>query len=107
MFAWCVAANFAMNAWGLDTLIRVAKGVIKKAAEERADPADQDWYARQDARIEEAEQGAATLAGEPLRGQRAHIAALKRGANARAGWSETGSKKRHRHQSQESLGDDA
>jgi hypothetical protein len=74
----CVAANFAMNAWGLDTLIRVAKGVIKKAAEERADSVDQDWYARQDARIEEAGQSAATLAGEPLRRQRAHIAALKR-----------------------------
>jgi hypothetical protein len=74
----CVAANFAMNAWGLDTLIRVARGVIKKAASERADPADHDWYARQDARIAEAEQGAATLAGEPLRRQRAHIAALKR-----------------------------
>jgi hypothetical protein len=26
----CVAANFAMNAWGLDTLISVAKGVIKR-----------------------------------------------------------------------------
>jgi hypothetical protein len=69
----CVAANFAMNAWGWTLSF-----VIKKAAEERADPADQDWYARQDARIEEAEQGAATLAGEPLRRQRAHIAALKR-----------------------------
>ncbi len=74
----CVAANFAMNAWGLDTLIRVARGVIKKAASERADLADQGWYARQDARIEEAEKGAGILAGEPLRQQRAHIAALKR-----------------------------
>ena len=74
----CVAANFAMNAWGLDTLIRVAGGVIKKAASERADLADHGWYARQDARIEEAEKGAAILAGEPLRRQRAHIAALKR-----------------------------
>ena len=52
--------------------------MIKKAASERADPADRDWYARQDARIEEAEQDAATLTGEPLRRQRAHIAALKR-----------------------------
>ncbi|MBV8140175.1 MAG: hypothetical protein JO121_31735, partial [Deltaproteobacteria bacterium] len=59
----CGAANFAMNAWGLDTLIRVARGVIKKAANERADPADHEWYARQDARIEEAEQVASTLAG--------------------------------------------
>lgn len=74
----CVAANFAMNAWGLDTLIRVATGVIKRAASERADPADHDWYASQDPRIEEAEQGAATLVGEPLRRQRARIAALKR-----------------------------
>jgi hypothetical protein len=74
----CVAANFAMNAWGLDTLIRVARGVIKKAASETADPADHDWYARQEARIEEAERVAAALAGEPLRRQRAHIAALKR-----------------------------
>jgi hypothetical protein len=74
----CVVANFAMNAWGLDTLIRVARGVIKQAADETADPADDGWYARQQARIEEAERVAATLAGEPLRRQRAHIAALKR-----------------------------
>jgi hypothetical protein len=74
----CVAANFAMNAWGLDTLISVAKGVIKKAAGENADPGDREWYARQDTRIHEAEQIAASLTGEHLRQQRARIAALKR-----------------------------
>jgi hypothetical protein len=74
----CVAANFAMNAWGLDTLIQVAQGVIKKAAGECADPGDRGWYARQDARILEAEQMAASLTDEPFRRQRARIAALKR-----------------------------
>lgn len=74
----CVAANFAMNAWGLDTLIQVARGVIKKAAGENADPEDYAWYARQDARIREAEQVAESLSGESLRRQRARIAALKR-----------------------------
>lgn len=49
----CVAANFAMNAWGLDTLIQVARGVVEQAAGEVADPADTAWYARQDARIQE------------------------------------------------------
>ena len=74
----CVAANFAMNAWGLDTLIQVAHGVIKTAAGESADPEDRGWYARQDARILEAEQMAASLQGELFRRQRARIAALKR-----------------------------
>lgn len=74
----CVAANFAMNAWGLDTLIQVAQGVIKTAAGESADPGDRGWYARQDARILEAEQMAASLSGELFRRQRARIAALKR-----------------------------
>jgi hypothetical protein len=74
----CVAANFAMNAWGLDTLIQVARGVIKKAAGENADPDDRVWYARQDARIHEAEQFAKSLSGESLRRQLGRVAALKR-----------------------------
>jgi hypothetical protein len=74
----CVAANFAMNAWGLNTLIQVAQGVIKTAAGQSADPGDRGWYARQDARILEAEQMAASLSGELFRRQRARIAALKR-----------------------------
>jgi hypothetical protein len=52
--------------------------VIKAAAGESADPGDRGWYARQDARILEAEQTAASLTDEPFRRQRARIAALKR-----------------------------
>jgi hypothetical protein len=67
-----------MNAWGLDTLIQVANGVIKKAAGENADPGDRGWYARQDARIQEAQRIASGLTGELLRRQLARISALKR-----------------------------
>ena len=71
-------ANFAMNAWGLDTLVKLAKGISEKAEAEAADIGDHRWYTRQDARIREAERITQSLTGEPLRRQRARAAALKR-----------------------------
>jgi hypothetical protein len=71
-------ANFAMNAWGLDPVVHLARAMALKYAEEAENPADRAWLARQDARIAEAEREAAQLVGEARKQARRHIAALKR-----------------------------
>jgi hypothetical protein len=71
-------ANFAMNAWGLEPVRDLARAMARKQAEEAGDPGDQAWLARQDAKIAEAEQEAAQLAGEAQKHARRRIAALKR-----------------------------
>jgi hypothetical protein len=68
----------AMNAWGLETLVKLAKGVSEKDTAGASDSGDRQWYARQDARIREAQRIAASLKDEALQRQRARIAALKR-----------------------------
>jgi len=74
----CAVANFAMNTFGSDSLLKLAHAISEKAKTEQADSGDREWYARQDARIREAEQVAKSLTGDLLRRQRARIAALKR-----------------------------
>lgn len=74
----CVIANFAMNAWGQEPLRELAAAIVAKEQAERRDSADRDWYARQDARIGEAEHRLATLTGVERARQKARIAALKR-----------------------------
>jgi hypothetical protein len=71
-------ANFAMNAWGLEPVLDLARAMAQKHAEEVRDPSDQAWLARQNARIAEAEREAAQLAGEAQKRARWPIAALKR-----------------------------
>ena len=71
-------ANFAMNAWGRDPVLDLARAMAKKYAEELEDPADQAWLARQDAKIAEAERQAALLTGEAQKQVQRRIAALKR-----------------------------
>jgi hypothetical protein len=56
--------NFAMNAWGVEPVIHLARAIALKYAEEVEDPADRAWLARQDARIAEAERETAKLVGE-------------------------------------------
>jgi hypothetical protein len=51
----CAVANFAMNAWGLEPVLHMARAMAKKHAEETGDPGDRLWRARQDAKIAEAE----------------------------------------------------
>jgi hypothetical protein len=72
----CVAANFAMNQWGLGTLLRVAHGVVAREQEEV--DGERAWYIRQRAKLQEAEQLALSMTGEALAGQRHRIAGLKR-----------------------------
>ena len=60
----CAVANFAMNAWGLEPVLDMARAMAKKHAEEIGDPGDRLWLARQDAKIAEAERQAAHLTGE-------------------------------------------
>jgi hypothetical protein len=72
----CVAANFAMNQWGLSTLLRVAHGVVVREQEE-AD-GERAWYRRQREKLQDAEQLAISMTGETLAGQRHRIAGLKR-----------------------------
>jgi hypothetical protein len=50
--------------------------MARKHAEEAADPTDQAWLARQNARIDAAEREAADFAGEPRMRARRRIAAL-------------------------------
>jgi hypothetical protein len=71
-------ANFAMNAWGREPLLDLARAMAQKYAEETADPADQAWLARQDARIAAAEREAAHITGEAQKQMRRRIAALRR-----------------------------
>jgi hypothetical protein len=71
-------ANFAMNAWGLEPVLDLARAMALKHAEEVSDPSDQAWLARQNARIAEAEREAAQLMGEAQKRARWRIAALKR-----------------------------
>jgi hypothetical protein len=71
-------ANFAMNAWGLEPVLDLARAMALKYAEEAKYPADRAWLARQDARIAEAERETAQLVGEVQKQARRHIAALKR-----------------------------
>jgi hypothetical protein len=71
-------ANFAMNAWGLEPVLAMARAMAGKYAEEVADADDRSWLARQDARIIEAERQAAALGGNALAQARRRIAALKR-----------------------------
>jgi hypothetical protein len=69
---------------GLDVLAEIAEGVIetrrKRAADEPTSlrPADQEWIADQQRKIDAAEQVAVGLPGGKLRKQRHRIAALKR-----------------------------
>jgi hypothetical protein len=72
----CVAANFAMNQWGLDTLLRVAHGVVAREQEE-AD-GERAWYRRQREKLQEAEQLKLAMTGEALANQKHRIAGLKR-----------------------------
>jgi hypothetical protein len=72
----CVAANFAMNEWGLDVLRRVAHGVVQKEKDEAN--GDAQWYCRQRAKLHHAEQASILMEGEALVAQRRRIAALKR-----------------------------
>jgi hypothetical protein len=72
----CVAANFAMNQWGLSTLIRVAQGVVAREQEE-AD-GERAWYRRQEEKLRLAKQLALPMTGEALAGQRHRIAGLNR-----------------------------
>lgn len=71
-------ANFAMNAWGREPVLDLARAMAQKYAEEASDPTDQAWLARQDAKIAEAEREAAHVTGETQRQARRRIAALKR-----------------------------
>ena len=70
--------NFAMNAWGPEPVLHMARAMAKKYAQEFGDPDDRLWLTRQDAKIAEAERQAANLTGEAQAQVRRRIAALKR-----------------------------
>ena len=71
----CVAANFAMNEWGLDTLRRLARGVVQKAEEEAR--GNEQWYRRQTEKLREAEQALPAVTGvERMRMER-RVAGIK------------------------------
>jgi hypothetical protein len=72
----CVAANFAMNQWGLAILRRVAHGVVAHEQEEAS--GERAWFIRQKAKLQEAEQLALSMTGKTLETQRHRIAGLKR-----------------------------
>lgn len=76
----CAVANFAMNAWGLEPVLHMARAMAKKHAEEAGDPGDRVWLARQDAKIAEAERH-----GDPLAGL-AKTAPRRRSGARPAGW---------------------
>jgi hypothetical protein len=72
----CVAANFAMNQWGLDILRRVARGVV--ALEEDEVNGERAWYSRQEEKLRQAEHVRLSMTGEALAAQQHRIAGLKR-----------------------------
>jgi hypothetical protein len=72
----CAVANFAMNAWGLEPVLHMARAMAKKHDQEVGDPDDRLWLACQDAKIPEAERQAAHLTCEAQRQARRRIAAL-------------------------------
>ena len=74
----CVVANFAMNAWGQEPVRDLAEAMVERAKAEAEDLGDANWFARQDAKIAEAERLACELKGDALIDQRARIAGLRR-----------------------------
>jgi hypothetical protein len=71
----CVAANFAMNQWGLVVLRRLARGVVQHEREERNET--KAWRRRQQAKLHEAQRAALSMRGPQLITQRHRIAGLK------------------------------
>ena len=74
----CAVANFAMNAWGLPTLLVLAGAINSKRGNAIKGRKLRHWYKERRIRLQEAEQIAASLSGRALREQRALIAALRR-----------------------------
>ncbi len=72
-------ANFAMNAWGPEPLIALAKAIAWKVAEEEnTDHAARAWYRAQDARIAALEQELQKLHGSARVLAKRRLAGLKR-----------------------------
>jgi len=71
----CVAANFAMNEWGLDVLQRLARAIAKHEQQDREPNAA--WYDCKRAALMEAEKAANGMVGELLLAQKHRIAGLK------------------------------
>jgi hypothetical protein len=72
----CVAANFAMNEWGIEILRRLASGVVEREQEEKEE--NRPWFRRQRAKLRDAETALASLKGEARLIQKHRIAGLKR-----------------------------
>ncbi len=76
----CAIANFAMNAWGPEPLIALAKAIAWKVAEEEKniERAARAWYKEQDARIAALEQELQGLQGGARQLAKRRLAGLKR-----------------------------
>ena len=75
----CVCANFSMNEWGVETLLRLADAVVdfQRSAVIR-DRLVSIWRARQEGRIAEAEIAAKRMPVEVAKAYRRRIAGLRR-----------------------------
>ena len=75
----CVCANFSMNEWGVDTLIRLADAVVGfHRREVIRDRLVALWRARQEGRIGEALVAAERMAPDDAKAYRRRIAGLRR-----------------------------
>lgn len=75
----CVCANFSMNEWGLETLVRLADAVLDfHRSSVVRDRLVAIWRARQEGRIAEAVVAAARMSGQDAIDYRRRIAGLRR-----------------------------